>query len=133
MKIKKSKLQEVIYETIDNVIGEEEDACNHAALEGTPEYEGALRFLDPNLVYFPTVCRKNPELWQLFGKAWEIVLNKIQEPQDVHYLIGMPRDDHYEYLGFSPEEKEIVMKAYHAGQAINRKKPLPKGLTYGLD
>ena len=119
MKIKKNKLKQLIYEIIDDVVGEEEE---------TLEYQGALRFLDPNIVYLPKIREENPELWQLFGEAWEIVKNKIRSPSDVHHLIGMPRSDYYEYLGFSPEEKDLVMQAYQAGRDINSKQPLPKGL-----
>ena len=129
MKITKSKLQKIIHEAIDDVAEDDfyvKQRRDYEEMQKTMEYQGAVQFLDPNIVPPTKVRRDHPALWTLLGQAWAIMAPNNPSYNDTFNItanVSRSREYQMEKWGLSDEEKQILMNAYEQSQALLKATP----------
>ena len=129
MKITKSKLQKIIHEAIDDVTEDDfyaKQRRDYEEMQKTMEYQGAVQFLDPNIVPPTKVRREHPALWTLLGQAWAIMAPNNPSYNDTFNItanVSRSREYQMEKWGLSDEEKQILMNAYEQSQALLKATP----------
>lgn len=131
------KISKIIKEEVRAFIREMEEtpqqkyAREYREMQQSPEYQGTVRYIDPNLKNPKDIRDNNPSLWKLFGQAWQIIQVRARNQNDVFYLTSRQNDlTTLKKMGLEDSEVGIIQQAYAAAQTIKKKTKAPD-MGYG--
>ncbi len=92
-------------------------------MSNTTEYAGTSHFIDPQILDPQKIRDSDPRLWKLFGHVWTMMQAKNPTRNDIAKItksISSERERSriMDKLGFTPEEKQLIMSAYESAQSL---------------